>query len=123
MVPRNGTFSSEDARSFNCLEFDVSLPTSCFEIVHFAFRDSVPLPQQIESMRALGQWAARQHGFLARQSYHDPQTGRWTDVVEWKSAAEAHAAMERSQHEESLTEVMALIDPQGLQLGHFERLV
>lgn len=96
---------------------------SCFEIVHFAFQAAVPLPRQIQCMKALGNWAQMQPGFLARQSYHDQQSNRWTDVVEWKSVADAKAAMERSQQEASLADVMTLIAPDSLYVGHHERLI
>lgn len=96
---------------------------SCFEIVHFAFQAAVPLSRQIESMKTLGHWAATQPGFLSRQSYHDPQANRWTDVVEWARRDDALAAMERSQHEPLLAGVMALIAPESVHAGHHDRLI
>lgn len=96
---------------------------SCFEIVHFAFQAAVPLPKQLQCMRTIGDWAQRQPGFLARQSYHDPQSNRWTDVVEWRHMTDAQAAMERIRQEASLADVMTLIVPDSLYVGHHERLI
>lgn len=96
---------------------------TCFEIVHFAFLPDVTLPRQIEAMNTLGVWAAKQPGFLSRQSFHDPRQSRWTDMVEWSSLDQATAAMERSQREPALAGVMALIDPATLHAGHFEKRI
>lgn len=100
----------------------MNLATACFEIVHFAFRDDLALAEQVTSRQQLGQWTARQPGFRARQCYHDPKANRWTDVVERESAAQALAAMARSQQDASLSETMALIEPETLHVGHFTRL-
>ena len=56
--------------------------SSCFEIVHFAFRGGLPLGRQAELMKQLGEWASTRPGFVARQCYHDARTDRWTDIVE-----------------------------------------
>jgi hypothetical protein len=101
----------------------MSLPTSCFEIVHLAFLDDVPLARQIELMKLLGDWVATQGGYISRQSYHDRQSKRWTDVVEWSSLPEAQAAMTASQQEPKLAAVMGAIAPEPLLMGHYERLV
>jgi hypothetical protein len=95
----------------------------CFEIVRFAFRGDVPLSHQIESLRRLGQWAVRQPGYLARQSYHDPNAKLWTDIVEWDCLQNAHDAMERSRKDVSLADLMAQIDPETVHAGHFNRLL
>lgn len=96
---------------------------TCFEIVHFAFLPDTTPQRQAQAMQALGVWAATQPGFLSRQSYHDPQQARWTDVVEWSNLAQATAAMERSQREPALASVMSLIDPSTLHAGHFEKRI
>jgi len=101
----------------------MSMTTSCFEIVHFRFLEEVPLNRQTELMKLLGDWAATQGGFISRQSYHDRQSKRWTDVVEWSSLSEAQAAMAASQREPKLAAVMGAIAPEPLSMGHYERLV
>lgn len=123
MVPCSGTLSVDDRGSFNYGEFSLDSTPTCFEIVHFAFQGSVPRARQTACMRQIGDWARLQPGFVARQSYHDPHANRWTDVVEWSDLAHAQAAMERSQREASLAEILALIDPVSLQVGHCERLI
>jgi len=71
----------------------------------------------------IGGRASTQPGFLARQSYHDRSDNHWTEIVEWNSLAEAHAAMERIQCASSLASVMAFIAPEALLVGHHERLI
>lgn len=95
---------------------------TCFEIVLFAFRTGIDMNRQIDAMKTLGGWAATQPGFLSRQSYHDPSHARWTDVVEWRSLDEAKSAMERSQCEPSLAGIMALIAPETVHAGHYEKM-
>ncbi len=93
----------------------------CFEIVHFAFVPEVSPGDQLAAMKTLGEWAATQPGFVGRQSYRDPVAARWTDVVEWTSLQAAQAAMARSQQAPALAGIMALIDPETVHAGHFER--
>lgn len=99
-----------------------SFPT-CFEIVRLAFKSEVSIAAQIESMKQIGRWASSQPGFLSRQSYHDPQTNLWTDIVEWQSELLAHEAMERSLCDPSLGKVMSQMSPDTIQVGHFQRHV
>jgi heme-degrading monooxygenase HmoA len=101
----------------------MSRSLTCFEIVQFSFKSDVQLRTQIDAMKQLGRWVAEQPGFLARQSYHEPQADRWTDVVEWQTKADAHAAMQRSQREASLAVAMALISTDTLHVGHYEKLL
>ncbi len=96
---------------------------TCFEIVHFAFQPDIDMTRQIDAMKTLGDWAAMQPGFVARQSYLDPSQARWTDVVAWSSLDEAKSAMERSQREPSLAGVMALIAPETVHAGHYEKML
>lgn len=123
MVPRYGTYGRDHGDSCNKLETTMASTHTCFEIVHFAFLPDVTLPRQIEAMNTLGVWAAKQPGFLSRQSFHAPRQSRWTDMVEWSSLDQATAAMERSQREPALAGVMALIDPATLHAGHFEKRI
>jgi hypothetical protein len=101
----------------------MGITTNCFEIVQFSFQSSASLTQQTECMQALGRWVQTQPGYVARQCYRDPQSNRWTDVVEWSNQADALAAMQRSQNEASLAGAMALLDPHSIHVGHFERLL
>jgi hypothetical protein len=123
MVPHLGTYCGEHSVSFNSLETTMASTHACFEIVHFAFLPAITLPRQTEAMMTLGSWAAAQPGFVSRQSFYDPQQGRWTDLVEWSSLDQAIAAMERSQREPELAAVMADIDPSTLHAGHFEKRI
>jgi hypothetical protein len=126
MVPRNGTNSSHDGGTVTPPEIPVTpfaTIAPCYEIVHFAFEATVPLPRQVEAMKALGDWLAAQSGFQSRKSYHDPQHARWTDLVAWISRADAVAAMDRSQHDPALAGVMSLIVPESVHAGHFERII
>jgi hypothetical protein len=122
MVPSFGTIRADDVGSCNRTGYAMSITTSCFEIVHFAFLEHVPLTRQTELMKLLGDWAAAQGGFISRQSFHDRQSNRWTDVVEWNSLPEAQAAMAASQQEPKLAAVMDAIAPEPLSMGHYERL-
>jgi hypothetical protein len=105
------------------LEFTVNTARTCFEIVHFAFQPDIDMTRQIDAMKTLGDWAAMQPGFVARQSYLDPSQARWTDVVAWSSLDEAKSAMERSQREPSLAGIMALIAPETVHAGHYEKML
>jgi hypothetical protein len=59
-----------------------------------------------------------QPGFMWRRIVKlDP--GRYMDILEWRSQAEADAAMQASMSETCMTELMNTLDPHSVVVAHY----
>lgn len=63
-------------------------------------------------------WLARQPGFLGRTLVGPDAGGRYTDLVRWRSAADAHAAMQAFEQDPGACAFMAAIDPATVEMSH-----
>lgn len=70
--------------------------TPCLEVATFRARAGVARADLLRALAAAEPWLAVQPGFVSRRLLHDEAQDTWVDVIEWRSAAEAHQAMDAS---------------------------
>ena len=89
----------------------------CVEVVTFRLVAGADDAAFIEAARATEAPLAGQPGFLRRRLVQAAD-GQWTDWVEWRDAASAHAAAEAMMAEPAFAPFMALIDGASVIMRH-----
>lgn len=93
------------------------------EIAIFKTKEGVTRDQLLGTVDAVSQWVTRQPGFVSRDLTYSADSGSWIDVIWWESLDAAHAAAEAAMTSESCAPMFALIDLEGTQMLHGERVV
>ena len=88
------------------------------ELAKFGVRGGVSERAVQERARDLDAWLKQQPGFVGRTLVGPDAEGFFTDIVRWKSKAEAFAAGERVMKEPCAAAFMALIDPARVHMSH-----
>jgi hypothetical protein len=92
------------------------------EIAVFKLKDGVTRKQLLDTVGAVSQWAQRQPGFLSRDLTYSDDEDSWIDVIWWENMDAAHTAAEVAMTSESCAPMFALIDLEGIQMLHGERV-
>jgi hypothetical protein len=92
------------------------------EIAVFKLKDGVTRKQLLDTVDAVSEWAQRQPGFLSRDLTYSHEEDSWIDVIWWESKSAAHTAAEVAMTSESCAPMFALIDLEGIQMLHGERV-
>ena len=66
----------------------------------------------------VGAWLSAQRGFVSRTLVGPDADGVYTDLVRWRSAEDAHAAMAACEDEPSVGAFMAAVDPATVDMRH-----
>ena len=93
------------------------------ELAIFRVKEGVTREQLLGTVDAVSTWARRQPGFLSRDLTCSADDGTWIDVIWWESLDAAHAAAEAAMTSESCAPMFGLIDLEGTQMLHGERVV
>jgi hypothetical protein len=97
--------------------------THVVEIALFKTKEGVTPEQLLQTVDPVSEWAKRQPGFISRDLTYSAESGTWIDVVWWESLDAAHGAAEASMTSESCAPMFGLIDLEGTQMLHGERMV
>lgn len=89
----------------------------CVEVVTFRLVAGASDTAFIEAARATATPLRNQPGFLRRRLAQGAD-GQWTDWVEWRDAASAHAAAEAMMAEPGFGPFMAMIDGASVVMRH-----
>lgn len=92
------------------------------ELAIFKLKDDATREQLLETAGAVSEWARRQPGFVSRDLTYSAESDTWIDVVWWESIDAAHAAAEAAMTSESCAPMFGLIDLEGTQMLHGERV-
>ncbi len=92
------------------------------EIAVFKLREGVTREQLLRTVDAVSTWAQRQPGFLSRDLTYSGDQDSWIDVIWWESMDAAHTAAEVAMTSDSCAPMFALIDLEGIQMLHGERV-
>ena len=87
------------------------------EIVTFRASDRVADDDVTQAAAAMTTWLAEQPGFLSRR-LGVTADGVWTDCIEWRDAAAAHAAASAFGAEPTTAALMRVIAPGSVQMQH-----
>ena len=93
------------------------------ELAIFKVKEGVTREQLLETTDAVSEWARRQPGFVSRDLTFSSEDDTWIDVVWWESMDAAHKAAEQAMTSESCAPMFSLIDLEGTQMIHGERVV
>ena len=93
------------------------------EIAIFKTTDGVTREQLLGTVDAVSEWAGRQPGVISRDLTYSGEGDSWIDVIWWASAEAARTAAEMAMTSESCAPMFALIDLEGTQMLHGERVV
>ena len=93
------------------------------ELAIFKVKEGVSRDELLETADAVSEWAKRQPGFISRDLTYSPESDTWIDVVWWDSMDAAHKASEVAMTSDSCAPMFSLIDLEGTQMIHGERLV
>ena len=64
------------------------------ELVVFELNDGVTHEDFMATVTPVSEWVSTQPGFISRELVHSPDTGKYIDIVWWRTRAEADAAAE-----------------------------
>lgn len=92
------------------------------ELAIFKLKEGVGRDQLMATVDAVTEWAKRQPGFVSRDLTYSAESDTWVDVVWWESIESAHAASEAAMTSESCAPMFGLIDLEGTQMIHGERV-
>jgi hypothetical protein len=92
------------------------------ELAIFKLKDGVTRDQLLATVDGVTEWAKRQPGFVSRDLTYSDESDTWIDVIWWESADAAHAAAEAAMTSESCAPMFGLIDLEGTQMIHGERV-
>ncbi|HEX2058819.1 MAG TPA: hypothetical protein VHI71_10685 [Actinomycetota bacterium] len=92
------------------------------ELAIFRLKEGVTDEQLLGTVDAVSEWAKRQPGFLSRDLTRSPEGDTWIDVIWWESMDAAHAAAEAAMTSESCAPMFSLIDLEGTQMLHGQRV-
>lgn len=92
------------------------------EIAVFKLKDGVTREQLLSTVDAVSEWARSQPGFISRDLTYSAGQDSWIDVIWWESLEAAHAAAEAAMTSESCAPMFGLIDLEGIQMLHGERV-
>jgi hypothetical protein len=93
------------------------------EIAIFRAKEGVTREQLLSTVDAVSEWAKRQPGFISRDLTYSSEDDSWIDVIWWEHSEAAHAAAEAAMTSESCAPMFAMIDLEGTQMLHGERVV
>lgn len=92
------------------------------ELAIFKLKEGVSREQLLATVDAVSEWARAQPGFVSRDLTYSAEGDTWIDVVWWDSADAAHAAADAAMTSESCAPMFGLIDLEGTQMIHGERV-
>lgn len=87
------------------------------EVVTFRLAPGITDAAFLAAAKGTAAVVAARSGFVRRSLLRD-ETGQWTDIVEWQSLAQAHAAAEAVVTDPAFAPFGAAIDMNGLTLRH-----
>ena len=88
------------------------------EIVTFKLLENTDHEQLIEASKQSQKFIANLPGFQYRSTSYNSETDTWTDIVYWDSLESAKAASEKFDSSPDCQPLMALIDPQSVDMQH-----
>jgi hypothetical protein len=89
------------------------------EFVFFGFRAGVPVEAQRAHMAQIERFARARPGFVARECFYNPESGRWIDHVVWRDRASALAAADALTRDADLSALLQAIDEASMSFGHY----
>ena len=93
------------------------------ELAIFRTKEGVTREQLLGTVDAVSEWAKQQPGFISRDLTYSADNDTWIDVVWWGSMESAHKAAEVAMTSESCAPMFSLIDLEGTQMLHGERVI
>lgn len=92
--------------------------TPTFELAQYRLNPGTSISDLQQALGPLHTWLVAQPGCLGIQSYLHRDGVMVTDVVAWRSEAEAQAAMDASGHEASLADLLPLVQPDSFACAY-----
>lgn len=92
------------------------------ELAIFKVKPGVGRERLLETVGPVSDWVRTQPGFISRDLTYSADTDTWIDVIWWASLDDARAAAEAAMSSESCGAMFALIDLEGTQMIHGERV-
>jgi hypothetical protein len=86
-------------------------------------KPGVTREQILATVDAVSEWVKTQPGFVSRDLTYSPADETWIDVIWWESLEAAHTAAERAMTSEACAPLFSLIDLEGTQMLHAERMI
>ena len=87
------------------------------EVVTFRLLPGLDEAGFLDAARATRDALRAQPGFLRRSLARDA-SGLWTDLIEWQSLSQAHAAADAMMQDPAFGPFMAAIDPATIDMSH-----
>ena len=88
------------------------------EMVRFNLADSADAAALRAGAQAIEGWLSSQPGFVSRSLVGPDAAGRWTDLVRWRSLAEAQAAARQLPTLPEAGAFLALLDMGTVEMSH-----
>ncbi len=88
------------------------------ELVVFSLADGVTQQEFLATVGAVSEWVKAQPGFISRDLSYSEETGKYIEVVYWRSLEEAVSAGEASQTSEACTPMFSKIRMEDMQFLH-----
>ncbi len=86
-------------------------------------KPGVTREQVLATVDPVSEWVRNQPGFVSRDLTYSPADEKWIDVIWWESLEAAQAAAERAMTSEACAPLFSLIDLEGTQMLHGERVI
>ena len=90
------------------------------EIVLFKLKEGAETGAFITAAAGLEPFLQTQSGFVRRQLLQGDD-GQWSDIVHWRTLAEAHQAAETVMQEPSCHPFMGMIDENSVTMFHMQQ--
>jgi hypothetical protein len=121
-VPEIGTFRIDSEERGTDRAFKPGVPMSpVIEVVLFRSKPGVSLTQMKQAVQRSQERVATLPGFVSRSTGHAGD-GAYVDVVHWQDMRSAEEAAKVVMTCEQCAELMSLIDLEGAQMHHFEKI-
>jgi hypothetical protein len=92
--------------------------SAVLEIVQFKLASTATPAALAEAVQSMAPWLKAQPGFERRELVGPDEAGAYTDVVRWRSLAEAHAAAAQIMSSDATRPFVTLIEPSSVAMGH-----
>lgn len=92
-----------------------------FEFVNFKFQAGVPPDEQRALMRGIGPLVSRLEGFVGRNFFFSPESGRWLEMIAWSNLKSARAAAQEATRSPEGGALFSRIDQESVVFGHFRK--
>lgn len=88
------------------------------ELVVFELNEGVTDDEFMATVKDVSRWVATQPGFVSRELVHSPESGKYTEIVWWRSRQEAEAAAQEAMDSPSCAPMFGMIAMDSMTMLH-----